>query len=86
MRPEALASRLRRQPFVPIRIHTTDGTAYDVCHPENAMVLRGRVDIAVDRDPTTGVVGRVDFLSLLHIIRVEDNPVVAPPGTNGTIS
>jgi hypothetical protein len=33
---------------VPIRIHFTDGTAYDVKHPEMAMVTRSTVDIGIE--------------------------------------
>jgi hypothetical protein len=86
MRPDELTALLRRQPFVPMRIHTTDGTTYDARHPENVMVLRARVDIAVDRAPATGVVDHVDFVSLLHIVRIEDVPAAAPQGGNGQSS
>jgi hypothetical protein len=83
MRPEELSGLLRRQPFIAIRIHLSDGMTYDVRHPENVMVLRARINIAVDRDATTGVVGRVDFVSLLHVVRVEDMAAAVPPGGNG---
>ncbi len=83
MRPEELSGLLRRQPFIPIRIHLTDGMTYDVRHPENVTVLRSRIDVAVDRDPATGVVDHIDFVSLLHIVRVEDVAAAAPSGGNG---
>jgi hypothetical protein len=86
MRPEELAVLLRRRPFVPIRIHITDGMTYDIRHPENVMVLRARVDIGVGGDPVTGVIDRVDFVSLLHVVRVEDLPAVVPPSGNGQTS
>ena len=38
--PEELAVLFHRRPFVPIRIHITDGMTYDIRHPENVMVLR----------------------------------------------
>jgi hypothetical protein len=86
MRPEELSKILQRQPFIPFRIHLTDGKTYDIRHPENLMILRSRLDIAVDRDPATGVIGQVDFVSLLHLVRVEDVPAGVPQGGNGQTS
>lgn len=78
MRAEEFVQILRRRPFVPFRVHMTDGQTYDIRHPELVIVLRQRVDIGVGPDPATGVVERVDFCSLLHIVRVEDLPPGAP--------
>ncbi len=83
MRPEELKELIRRQPFVPMRVYTTDGKTYDIRHPDNVIVSRSRVDIGVG-DPTTGIAERVDFVSLLHVVRVEDLPATSPPpGTAG---
>jgi hypothetical protein len=81
MRAEELKELIRRQPFVPLRLYLTDGKTYDIHHPENVLVSRMRVDVGVG-DPTTGIADRVDFLSLLHIVRVEDIPP-APKTSNG---
>ena len=72
MRPEEIRERLRRQPFVPIRVHITGGKTYDISHPENIIIGRSRVDIGVGGDPAAGVVDHVDYVSLLHIVRIED--------------
>lgn len=71
MRPEELTALLRVRPFVPLRIHLTDGQSYEILHPEQVIVLRQRVDIGVRPDPGTGVVERVEHCSLLHVVRVE---------------
>ena len=34
MPPEDLRTALRQQPFVPFRLHLTDGRSFDVPHPE----------------------------------------------------
>lgn len=86
MRPEELRELIRRQPFMPMRLHLTDGKSYDIRHPENILVSRSYVHVGVDADSVTGVIGRVDFVSLLHIVRVEDMPVGVPPGGNGQSS
>ncbi len=51
----------------------TDGHTYDLYHPDQAIVLRSRVDIGVEPDPN-GIFDRAEFCSLLHIVRVEPLP------------
>ena len=84
MRAEELSELIRTRPFVPLRLHMTDGTAYDIRHPDNIMVLRGRVDVGRGADPHTGVIDAVDHLSLLHIVRVEMRHEQPIGGSNGT--
>lgn len=72
MRPEELSELIHAQPFSPLRIHISDGRSYDVVHPDQIIVLRQRVDIGVKRDAETGVVDRVDHISLLHVVKVEE--------------
>jgi hypothetical protein len=71
MKAKEIKQLLNRRPFVPLRIHLTDGTAYDIHHPELVMVSQQRVDIGLHPDPD-GVVAGVQFCSLLHVVRVED--------------
>jgi hypothetical protein len=80
MRAEELTELLRTQPFVPLRIHLTDGQSYDIRHPDWVLVLRQRVDIGLQPDPGTGVLERVAHYSLLHIVRVEELPLATPAG------
>ncbi|HUY36276.1 MAG TPA: hypothetical protein VMV69_26295 [Pirellulales bacterium] len=83
MRAEELTELLRTQPFVPLRIHLSDGQTYDVRHPDLVLVLRQRVDIGLKPDPATGVLERVEHCSLLHVVRVEElppAPATAPAG------
>lgn len=75
MRPEEVTELLKTRPFVPLRIHLTDGRTFDLYHPDRVLVLRGRVDIGVGPDPVSGVLDRVEHCSLLHIVRIEElNP------------
>ena len=71
MRPDELIALIRTRPFVPLRIHLTDGKSYEIRHPDQIIVLRGRVDVGVGADPDTGAAEGVEHLSLLHIVRVE---------------
>ena len=83
IRPEELTSLLRTRPFLPLRIHMTDGRTYDIRHPNQVLVLRGRIDIGIGPDPQTGVLDRVDHCSLQHVARVEELAGAIPTGENG---
>jgi hypothetical protein len=70
--PQQLKDRIRRQPFVPLRIVTSSGESYTITHPD--LVLIGvrdiHVGIASRKDPTT--YENVARISLLHITALED--------------
>ena len=72
MRPEELRTLSRRRPFVPIRIHLTDGTVYDVRDPEMALLTRSTVEIGVEKREGSGIADDVVYCSLVHIVRVEN--------------
>jgi hypothetical protein len=85
MRPEELVKLLRRRPFLPLRFHMTDGQTYDIRHPDLVMVSRSYATIGMTPDPGTGVLDRVEYCSLLHIVRVEELQLAATP-SNGPAS
>jgi len=72
MRPEELRKLLRRQPFAPIRLYFTDGTSYDVKHPEMAFLTRSTVEIGMEEKHGSGIADEVVYCSLIHIVRVEN--------------
>jgi len=74
MRPEELKELLKTRPFIPLRIHMSDGKAHDIHHPDNVLVLRGRIDIGVGADPASGVLDAVEHCSLLHVVGIEELP------------
>jgi hypothetical protein len=67
-----LLTRLRARPFQPFRIVTTDGTIYEVRHPELVMLTLGSAYIGYPVPGQEGVAQRVDLVSMRHIIRLED--------------
>ena len=85
MRPEELVKLLRRRPFLPLRLHMTDGQTYDIHHPDLVMVSRSYATIGTTPDPGTGVLEHVEYCSLLHIVRVEELQTAATSG-NGAAS
>lgn len=59
----------------------TDGTGYDICHPEMVLVGRRAAVVGLVPDPTQVLFERTVTLDLLHVIRLEPLPV--PAGPNG---
>jgi hypothetical protein len=51
MEPQEVIDLLRRQPFEPFRIHWTDGTVYEVRHPDQCTVTFSAVYVASLRKP-----------------------------------
>ena len=72
MRAEELRHLLDRRPFVPIRLHFTDGKTYDIRHPEMALLTRSTVEIGLPEDEPSKIADRVVYCTLLHIVRVEN--------------
>jgi hypothetical protein len=72
MRPEELRTLLQRRPFVPIRLHSTDGTTYDIRHPEMALLTRSTVEIGLETAEGSLIADRVVYCSLFHVVRVDN--------------
>jgi hypothetical protein len=71
MSPADILQALRKRPFEPFRIEVSDGTAYEVRHPEMVMVGLGSLSIGI---PPVGalqpVYERVETVSLRHIVKL----------------
>ncbi len=83
MAPEELASALRRRPFVPFRMTLTEGSTYEIRHPELCMAGRrsALIGIAAPDDPDR-LFERSVTVDLLHIVRIESIEAV-PRRDNG---
>lgn len=83
MRSEDLLELIRRQPFAPFRIVTTDGRTYEILHPDLIIVLRTRFVVGVGGD--NGVPEHLEHVALVHVVRIEEMPTQAPSEkpTNG---
>jgi hypothetical protein len=71
MSADDLLERVCQRPFIPFMVVTTDGTRYEVRHPEMLMPGRRFVTIGIPADPTQAVADRTVILSLLHLQRLE---------------
>lgn len=72
MRAEELRNLLDRRPFVPIRLHFSDGSMFDVRHPEMALLTRSTVEIGIAERDGERIADRVIYCTLVHIVRVEN--------------
>ena len=47
MTPQHITRLLERTPFVPFRLHLTNGQTFEVKHPDFVWVFRSRLELAV---------------------------------------
>lgn len=77
MTPEELRYSLRRQPFEPFRLVMTDGTGYEIRHPDLLWAGKRSVMVGLTGQPGRTFYERTVKVDLLHVIRLE--PLEAAP-------
>jgi hypothetical protein len=79
MAPEELASAVRLRPFVPFRLTLTEGSTYDIRHPELCMAGRRSavIGLAPPEDPDL-LFERSVTVDLFHIVKLEPLVPKAP--------
>jgi hypothetical protein len=82
MNPEEVLQFLRRQPFEPFRIFLTDGTTYDVRHPDQCIVTRTAVHVALPAGNRAYARGIAAY-ALVHINRLEPLGELAEQSEHG---
>ena len=78
MSPEDILIFVNRRPFEPFRLFVTDGSVYEIRHPE--MVMMGKRSLAVGLAQTNAqppLYDRLAIVALLHVTRVE--PIEVSP-------
>jgi len=71
-RPDDFLELVRAAPFEPFRIHSSDGSSFDVHHPDMAIVQRSEVTIGVtDRQNPGATSSRLVNRELTHINRAD---------------
>lgn len=70
MSPDTLRQQVRKQPFEAFRVYLSDGSYYNVRHPE--MIAITRRDVAIAIGPANDELpDRLATCDPLHIVRVE---------------
>ena len=57
---------------MPVGLHFSDGTAFDIRHPEMAFLSRSTVEIGISEKEGVRIADRIIYCTLLHTVRVED--------------
>lgn len=80
-----IQSRLREQPFVPVRIITSSGQAYDITHPDLVLVGRRALIVGTASNENPSQFETASRVSILHISDIQDLAPAAPKkgGANG---
>lgn len=69
MNARIIKEQLQIKPFPGMRLHVSDGAAYDILDPDNVFILTGRVMLGLEPDadgiPTTSI-----SIDPMHITRI----------------
>ena len=71
MRPAEIQKQVKTQPFVPMRIHLSDGSHYDIRHPEMVIVSHTVVSVAIYGKGDASMPEHVILCDPIHITRLE---------------
>jgi hypothetical protein len=78
MQPESLIELLEERPFVPLRLHLSDGRKHEIRHPEMAVVSDDIVAVGSPRSQNVPV-SDITYCSAGHIVEVEPLPDARNP-------
>ena len=81
--PDTIQARLREQPFIPVRIITASGQAYDVTHPDLALVGESSLIIGVASNANPTYFATASRVAIFHITDMQDVPRSASTPSNG---
>jgi hypothetical protein len=76
MPPDDIREKLDHRPFVPFRIVLSDGTIYEIRHPELLLLGKRSAVIGLASNPVDREYDRYITVALLHITRLE--PLQSP--------
>jgi hypothetical protein len=71
MPPEDIQKKIRHKPFRPFRLYLSDGSVYEIRHPELVLLGRRSLIVGLTGDPTETLYERTVDVDLLHIVRMD---------------
>ncbi len=71
MNPETLATELEREPFIPLRLHLSDGRTVDILNSGLCYIARLALYIFRVGRPRAALAEDVSVISLRHIVSIE---------------
>ena len=73
MRAEQILELLKRQPFRPFTLYMSDGSQFEVRHPELILLTRSEVLLGFGATEEDEIPAYAKILSLIHVVRAEFN-------------
>lgn len=83
MPPLDILQALDKRPFEPFRIQVSDGSTYEVRHPELVMVGLGSLVIGVPAKGQPRLYERYETIALSHVVKLLPLEAASPTGGNG---
>ena len=77
MTAQDITKLLERTPFVPLRLHLSNGQTFEVKHPDFIWVFPSRLELAVPASEESRIMDHAEHISLPHIARIEEISVAA---------
>jgi hypothetical protein len=71
MPPQEIRKFIGRTPFMPFRLHVSDGSSYDVMEPLGVYVDMLHVEVGVAHDEATGLYRESVWIAPNHVTRIE---------------
>jgi hypothetical protein len=78
-----IQNRLRERPFVPLRVVTSSGQAYDIRHPDLVLVGRRALIIGTASNDNPTQFETASRVAVMHVVDLQDLPSPASSDTNG---
>lgn len=82
MGPLEIRKLIKRDPFIPVRIHVVDGSHYDIFSPADIWVDMLSIAVGVNPDDS-GLFRASNYVSPSHVSRNEPLPPESSSGGNG---
>ena len=77
-----IRSRLKDEPFVPLRITTTTGKMFDVYHPDLVWVGRSFLMVGTPTTDDPSTFDNVSRIALVHVVELQDLPRPVQPASS----
>lgn len=74
MAPQEIKKILTEKPFMPFKLHISDGSVFTVLDPGDAYVDMLSVQVGVDPDNESGLFRKTIRISPTHVTRIEPMP------------
>ena len=78
-----IRDRIRTTPFVPVRITTSTGQAFDIYHPDLVMVGKRFLEIGAPSNDEPGIFDSITRVTILHVTARKDLPLPSTFSGNG---